>query len=71
MGSSSSVSYLLDKYSSRIHTHIRRVSIMRVLVYFFHIRGYPHVSADIYKNILKNKYLIIISVWINKSPFLD
>jgi len=60
-GSSSPVPYPLEKYLPRIRTHIRRVSLMRVPVYFFHIRGYPQVSTGIYKNILKNKYLTIIS----------
>ena len=53
--------YPLEKYLSRTRTHIRRVSVMQVPVYFFHIRGYPRVSMGIYKNILKNKYLTIIS----------
>jgi len=39
--------YLLDKYLSRIY--IRRISVMRVPIYFFHIRGYPRVPAGIYK----------------------
>jgi len=55
------VPYPLEKYLPRTRTHICRVSVMRVPVYFFHIRGYPRVSAGIYKNILKNKYLTIIS----------
>jgi len=38
MGSSSFVPYSLDKYLSRICTYIRRVSVMRVFTYFFHIR---------------------------------
>ena len=60
-GSNSPVPYPLDKYSSRTRTYIRRVSVMRVPAYFFHICEYPRVPADIYKNILKNKYLTIIS----------
>ena len=44
---------------------------MRVPVYFFHIHEYPRVPAGIYKNILKNKYLTIISAWIKKSLFSD
>jgi len=43
--------YPLNKYSPRTRIHIRRVSVMRVSVYFFHIRGYPRVPAGIYKNI--------------------
>ena len=34
---------------------------MRVSVYFFYIREYSRVSVGIYKNILKNKYLTLIS----------
>ena len=47
------------------------ISVMRVPAYFFHICEYPRVPAGIYKNILKNKYLTLIIVWINKSPFSD
>jgi len=52
-GSSSPVPYSLDKYPLCTRTHIRRVSIMRVPAYFFHIRGYPQVPAGIYKIIYK------------------
>ena len=44
---------------------------MRVPAYCFHIRGYPRVPAGIYKNILKNKYLTIISALFNKLTFFD
>ena len=45
----SPVPYSLDKYSPRTGTHIRQVSVMRVLVYIFHICGYPRVPVGIYK----------------------
>ena len=48
-GSSSPIPYPLDKYMSRTRIHIRRVSVMRVSAYFFHIRGYPRIPAGIYK----------------------
>ena len=51
------LSYPLDKYLPRTCTHIHRVSIMRVSVYIFHIRGIHRYS----QNYLKNKYLIINS----------
>jgi len=45
-----------------IHPVSVLISVIRVLAYFFHIRGYPR---DL------QKYLTIISAWINKSTFSD
>ena len=69
--SSSLVPYPLDKYLSHTRTYVRRVSVMWVPAYFLHIRGYPRVPRVFTKIFKKNKYLTIISVWINKSPFSD